>query len=83
MLIVQQKKINIHIFFILQKQINLIFENLVLIIKNNYLSLLSFLCFIFVSKNLTLKNILFNFDCVIKNTDLDLFKRELICLILI
>ena len=83
MIAIQQKKLKIHIFFLLQKQIKLICFNLSFIVNKNYSFLFFFHLFIFIIKHLFLDYILINLKCIIKNTDLDLFKRELICLILI
>ena len=83
MVSIQLKKIIIHIFFILQKQIFLTFLALFLKINNISLNLLSFLWLVCIIKNFLLKYALINLKCIVKNTDLDLFKREVICLILI
>jgi len=83
MVSIQLKKIIIHIFFILQKQIFLTFLALFIKINNISLNLLSFLWLVCVIQNFLLKYSLISLKCIIKNTDLDLFKREVICLILI
>jgi len=83
MVSIQLKKIIIHIFFILQKQIFLTFLALFIKINNISLNLLSFLWLVCILQNFLLKYSLISLKCIIKNTDLDLFKREVICLILI
>ena len=81
MSIVRYKKVNIHIYFILQNQINLSFFYSITNIV--YLHLISFFLFYFIFTNIFFRHILINLGCSIKNVDLDLFKRDLICLILI
>ena len=83
MLSIQLKKTMLHIFFILQKQIYLTFSIMFSKKNNIYLNLLSFLTLLFIIKSFVLKYVLITLKCTIKNTDLDLFRREVICLILI
>ena len=83
MLSIQIKKTILHIFFILQKQIYLTFSVFFLKKPNICLNLLSFLTLLFIIKSFVINYVLITLRCTIKNTDLDLFKREVVCLILI
>ena len=79
-----KKKKTFHLFYFSYKQQKLLDDLIIFLkLKNWDIFFIHFMNFFLLSKVLLLKSICIRLQCILLGKDLDLFKREIICLILI